>query len=330
MKVLFCVRQDYKSNFAGDTRIILLMEKYLKKLGVEVYINNGYIYDYSPYDIIHLFNLANMGETYKYYKIAHHYKKNIVLTPFYYDLTTYYKFKNDTENLKLWEKCKYYRKEILKGCRVIYPCSFMEAKIINHEFGNIPYKVIYNYFEDSYEDTPVYNFMERYNLDNYILCAARICHIKNQLSLVKVCNSLHLSLVLAGDYNDKNYLEECLQYKNVKYVGFLDNYNLYAAYKFAKVHVCPSFAEFPDISSIEAAGYGCNIIATTESCTKEYFDENSEYLYPYDLESIKEALLKAMKRKKDTKLKELTKVKLDPLTITKEIFNSYNNVLSGI
>ena len=71
MRVLLCIRGDYVKSFAGDSKIVLMTAKYLKKLGMEVDINDGYITDYSNYDIVHLFNLTRMGETYKYYKQAH-------------------------------------------------------------------------------------------------------------------------------------------------------------------------------------------------------------------------------------------------------------------
>ena len=79
MKVLLCIRNDYYRNFAGDSMQVLKTALYLRKIGVEVDINNGGIIDYSNYDIIHLFNLTRIGETYSYYKRAKFYKKNIVL-----------------------------------------------------------------------------------------------------------------------------------------------------------------------------------------------------------------------------------------------------------
>ena len=65
------------------------------------------ITDFSSYDIIHLFNLSSMGETYKYYKIAKSYKEH-VLSPLYWD-RIYYKYINNTEKLK-FERCSAYRK----------------------------------------------------------------------------------------------------------------------------------------------------------------------------------------------------------------------------
>ena len=62
MKVLLCVRQDYYRNFAVDSMKVIKTAEYLRKLGVTVDINDGGIYDYSSYDIVHLFNIDTAGE----------------------------------------------------------------------------------------------------------------------------------------------------------------------------------------------------------------------------------------------------------------------------
>jgi hypothetical protein len=134
MKVLLCTRQDYYKNFDGDSTLMLKTAQYLKKFGVEVHVNNGCIYDFSEYDIIHLFNLNKVGETYKYYKIAHKNKKKIVLSPEYFNLSKYYTYKNNTEKLKLWQRSNIYRKEILKGVTRIIVNSKIEEENIKKDF----------------------------------------------------------------------------------------------------------------------------------------------------------------------------------------------------
>jgi len=69
MKVLFCIRSNYTKNTAGDSVQLQTTAKYLSNFGVDVVINTG-VKDYSEYDIIHLFNLTRISETYEYYKIA--------------------------------------------------------------------------------------------------------------------------------------------------------------------------------------------------------------------------------------------------------------------
>lgn len=327
MKVLFCIRSDYLSNFAGDSVQVINTAKYLRKLGVEVHINTGDIFDYSSYDIIHLFNLTRMGETYRYYKLAHHYRKPVVLSPIYWNLKKFYLYKNDTESIKLWDKCIQYRREILRGSVMVYPSSYMEAYALKMEFGNeFPYTVIYNAVEPFSDDIPIYNFCERYSLDKYILCVGRICERKNQLELIRAGAKLGVQVVLIGDAKDKGYLEQCLKFKGVRYLGFMDSYDLYSAYKFAKVHVLPSFVETPGLTSLEAASYGCNIVTTIEGSGEEYFKDEAIYVNPYNEGSIESGLEEALIKKKRGELKEHVRNNFNVEKCSKVLYSSYQQI----
>lgn len=328
MKILLCIRNDYYRNFAGDSMQLIKTAQYLTKMGLEVDINDGRIVDYSTYDIIHLFNLTRIGEAYNYYKIAKAYRKNIVLSSIYWDLERYYNYINDVESIKIWNKCKPYRFEILKGCKMIYPNSKVEGDIIKKEFGNnIPCTVTYNGVEIENKEISLYNFKERYQLNDYVLCVGRICHRKNQLALARACKDLGLQLVLIGNINDKEYFNQCLSYDNVKHLGFMDSYNIYNAYKFCKIHVLPSFIETPGLSSLEAAAAGCNIVSTSEGSTFEYFDNMAEYCNPYDDSSITEAIRKAYKKSPDNMLKKHIWESFNWEKCIKELYDSYKQII---
>lgn len=331
MKILFCVRGDYYRNFAGDSMQILKTEEHLKKMGIAVDINNGDITDYSSYDIVHLFNLTTVGETYKYFKIAKSYKKTIVVSSVYCNLKKYYHYINDLESIKLWDRCKIYRTEILKGCKMVYPNSKAEGELIQKEFGSwVPYNVIYNGVEVEDDDVPLYSFKDRYNLNNYILCVGTIAKRKNQLALAQVCNNIGAQLVLIGNIADKIYFNECMKFKNIVYLGFMDNYNIYNAYRFAKLHVLPSFIETPGLSSLEAAASGCNIVSTNEGCAEEYFKDMAIYCDPYDIDSIKRAVNEGLKKRKNHKLKDYVLEKYSWEKCIKELYNSYLKILNRV
>ncbi len=330
MKVLLCIREDYFRNFAGDSMQVLKTQEFLRKRGVKADINNGSISDYSSYDIVHLFNLTPMGETYKYFKLALHYRKNIVVSPIYWDLTQYYKYTKDFEGMKLWDSCTPYRSEILRRCKMIYPNSIMEQQLIKNQFGEkLPSTVIYNGVEVEDEEVPLYNFKERFNLNNYILCVGRICERKNQFTLSKICNELGHTLVLIGNIGDRSYLDECLKFSNVKYIGFMDSYNIYNAYRFARLHVLPSFIETPGLSSLEAGASGCNIVTTEEGCAREYFLNYAEYCNPYKEDSIGEAILKAYKKPKSSELKEHIENNYSWNKCLEKLYESYERILYG-
>lgn len=329
MKVLLCVRGDYLKSFAGDSKIVLMTAKYLKKLGATVDINDGYVADYSSYDIVHLFNLTRMGETYKYYRQAHRQKKNVVITPVYWNLNKYYEFNNDVEKIKLWQRSNLYREEILRGCKIIFPGSNLEKdKLVNDFKLDLNYKIIYHGVEVEHEETPLYNLKGRYNLNTYVLCVARITPEKNQLMLADACSRLGVNLVLIGNINDKDYFEKCMRYKNVSHLGFIDSYHIYNAYRFSKLHVLPSFTEIPGLSSLEAAASGCNIISTSEGSAVEYFKDKALYLNPYSDESIISAVEEGLRLKKSDELKRFV---LDDYTweeCVKKLYNSYNELLT--
>lgn len=330
MKVLFCVRGDYNRNLAGDSMQILKTAEYLRKMGVIVDINNGVITNYSNYDIVHLFNLTRVGEIYKYYRIAKYYKKNIVLSSLYFDLRKYYNCINDLESMKLWNKCSVYKLEILKGCKMVYPNSSIEGELIRKEFGNwVPYTVVYNGVEIENEDVPLYNFKQRYNLNNYILCVGRIYDKNNQLSLAKICGDLGIQLVLIGSIKDKKYFNECMNFKNVIYLKFMDSYNIYNAYKFAKLHVLPSFVESFEVSSLEAAASGCNIVATREGYAEEYFKDMAIYCDPYEQNSIYSAIEDGIKKKKDINLKSYVLENFNWEKCIRTLYDSYVKILSS-
>jgi glycosyltransferase involved in cell wall biosynthesis len=325
MKVLLCARGDYLKNTAGDTTILLKIYDYLKGIGVEVRIaSSEEDYDYSSYDIIHLFDIKSIFDAYKHFKGASNSKSKIVISPLYFDMSNFYKAMEDTDRLKLWNNCKVYREEILNRSKLILCSSHYEMDALTKDFYfRRKCKVIHNGIDRKYEEIPLYNFKERYDLDNYVLCVGRICGSKNQLLLSKVCKDLDLDLVLIGPVAEKSYLRKCLNYENVKYLGFMDDYNVYNAYKFARVHAIPSFVEVTTLSSLEAAVSGCNIVVTKEGSSKEYFKDMGVYCDPYDEISVKEAIVKGYEKKKDNKLKEYITTNFTWEKTMEEIYDSY-------
>ncbi|KOA20253.1 4-alpha-N-acetylgalactosaminyltransferase [Clostridium homopropionicum DSM 5847] len=328
MKVLLCTRQDYNRNIAGDSTQVLKTAKYLDKLGVEVSINNGCIFDYYNYDIIHLFNINKIGDIYNYYKIAHKYKKKIVISPVYHNPQKYLIFKDYKDKLKLWEASNAYRKEIFMGSTAIITNSISERENIIRDFNiKKKFNVIYNGVEVEDEQVPLYSIRERYNLNSYVLSVGKICSMKNQHIIAKICNELDIQLLLIGRIKESSYYKECMKYKNVLYLGFMDSYNIYNAYRFAKLHVKAGFFEMPGFSSLEAAASGCNIVTTSEGCAKEYFKDLAIYCNPYDENSIYESIRAGLKMHKAEKLKELVKKEYTWEKYTNQLYETYKKLI---
>ncbi|WP_446897580.1 glycosyltransferase family 4 protein [Clostridium sp. LBM24168] len=329
MNILFCIRKDYYRNFAGDSVQFIKTIKYLERKGVKVDINTGKVQDYSKYDIVHLFNLIRIRDTYNYYKRARYYEKKVVLSPIYWNLIKYYKFINDEYDIELWNRGNVRRKDILQGCDMIYPNSELEGEIICRDFNiNIPYTVIYNGVECNIGNIEKFDFKKRYGLNEYILCSARICRRKNQLALSRVCQYFDCELVLVGNINNREYFEKCMKYENVKYLGFMSRYNLYNAYKYARVHILPSFVETPGLSSLEAASVGCNIVSTSEGSSTEYFKDKCIYCNPYNEDSIRKSLEAALNVGKNNKLMRYINLNYNWEKCIDRLYESYKILLN--
>ena len=68
---------------------------------------------------------------------------------------------------------------------------------------------------------------------------------------------------------------------------------LASAMKAARVFAMPSLFETPGLVYLEAAAAGCNVVATQVGSAKEYLGDCAWYCNPYEIYSIKEAVLKA-------------------------------------
>lgn len=328
MNVLFCARDNLFQSPAGDTEQILKTAAYLKSKGVQVSINsspqNG-----SHYDLIHLFNLTPIEQTYACFCWAKFHNIKMVISPIYWNLERYYQAHDSNERLFLWKRYQSFRKEILEGCDMVFPSGRLEMENLMQEIEQeFPYTVIHNGVDlDSLNlATP----MDTISLPPkpYILCAARICPRKNQLTLAKICDTMDQKLVLAGSINNERYFEKCLQYKNVSYAGFLEQKALAVLYENASLHVLPSFAETPGLASMEAAMRGCNIVSTSEGDASEYFEDMATYCDPYDENDIRRALVQGLSHDFQPRLKEHVIEKFGWESCLAPLYQSYLKVLS--
>lgn len=330
MKVLLCARSNYINLSSGDTTIIFKIYTFLKEKGVNVDIcGANEEANYDDYDIVHLFDIKNIFDAYKHFKLACNSKCSIVVSPMYFNMEKFFEYSNNIERKNLWNNCKAYKELILKKSKIIFCNSIYEKSLITRDFttkGDI--KVVYNGVDINYDEVPLYNFKERYNLDNYILCVGRICEVKNQLELSKICNEIGVDLVLIGTASEERYLKECLAYPTTHYLGFMNDYDLYNAYTFSNAHVLASFSEVTSLSSLKAAAYGCNIVVTEEGASKEYFKDMAIYCDPYNHNSIKLAVEKSRVERKNNKLKEYIRYNYNLKNMLEGIYEGYLKLMN--
>lgn len=302
MNVLFQIRKDYLSNVAGDSIIIKNLRENLTKLGVKVDVHTDYRINLNKYDIIHIFNTIRIKESYEFMKYAILNNKKTVLTPIYWDLRNYFKQTKQKEKIDYWNCNEKKRKFLFDNCDVYLPHCKGEAELIIKNYNTFSkYEIVSYGVDEKYLMGVKYYLKNKYGIDDYILCVGRINYQKNQLNLIKALLKEKIPLVLVGSVNDKNYFKKCMKLRKEK-LFLLDNIKtseLNSIYKSAKVHVLPSWIEYPGLASLEAGASGCNIVTTEIGSTKEYFGKFVRYCNPSDVQSIYKETMEAFEIDKD-------------------------------
>ena len=294
MKILFQARPDCRKNPAGDTVQMLSLGQGLQHLGVEVQFSADPNVELSSYDLVHIFNITRIKESYMFFCNAQKQNKKIIISPIYWPPISYLTREGNSSNtLGLWKFFQPMRARLIKECQLLLPNSQIEMDVLRKDFHETaPYQVVPNGFPDSFMGASPQQFREQFPEvpKKFILCAARITPHKNQHWLAKVSHDLGLSLVLLGPVNDRAYFQTVTSFSNVLYIGTLQGELLASAYSAAQAHVLPSWFEIPGLSSLEAGACGTVVISTDQGSPKEYFKDMALYVHPMDEQSLLSAL----------------------------------------
>ena len=159
--------------------------------------------------------------------------------------------------------------------------------------------------------------------------------MKNQLNLVKALkNNPEIPIVFVGkNFGDKYYhtLKKYAEKRgNVFIFDEIPHEKMAELYKKAKVHVLPSFIETTGLVTLEALINDVQIVTSDEKyCPIQYyhFDEFGFQCNPYDIKSIKKAILEAYNNPKQTKPNEDYKNFFCYENVAKMIYEIYLKIL---
>lgn len=204
----------------------------------------------------------------------------------------------DPQSLDEPEELRRVKERVVRRAQILLPNCQWELSALRRYFrlGYKPAQVVPNAVrpERFIQATPD-AFVQQFGLRDFVLCAARIEPFKNQLMLIWALRGTGIPLVLAGKVSEPEYGALCRQWagENVHFVGELPPELLASAYAAARVHAMPSWAETPGLTSIEAALAGCAIVVGNQGAEREYFGDFAYYCNPADVDSVREAVLKA-------------------------------------
>ncbi|QZY57021.1 glycosyltransferase [Crassaminicella profunda] len=330
MNVLFQIRKDYLSNVAGDSIIVQNLRKNLTNLGVKVDVYHDDRINLSKYDLVHIFNTIRVQESYQFMKHAKKHHKKIALTPIYWDLRKYFKDALQLEKIISWNRNEKKRKFLFDHCDVYLPHCMGEAELIIKNYNTSSKYEIVSYGVDESFLMGTKDFLKKkYGIDEYILCVGRINYQKNQWGLIKALSKEKIPLVLVGTVNDKTYLKECLKVGKEK-LFLLENIKrseLNSIYKDAKVHVLPSWIEYPGIANLEAGIGGCNVVTTEIGSTKEVFGDYIRYCNPYNTESIYKETIEAFETDKNNLFRDFIMKNYTWMKIAKQVKKIYFSMI---
>lgn len=193
---------------------------------------------------------------------------------------------------------RHIQRQVLQHSRILLPNARKEAEVLRRCFGNAlaPICVVPNAVrQDRFQAPSAEAFIQRFGLQDFILCTARLETNKNQLMLIWALQDTGLPLVLAGPESFAGYAELCRRWAgpNVHFVGELSPDLLASAYAAARVHALPSWSETPGLANLEAGLAGCALVVGNRGTETEYLGPYAQVCDPGDWQSIREAVLAA-------------------------------------
>ena len=331
--VLFQIRWDARKNPGGD---FVQLQKTMQALSehrmATVSLSFDPRADLSNFDLVHIFNLTRLHETYRYAANALRQSKPYVISSIWHafeDLRPYYLRQGGlAAKVVRWLGVPglLALKELMYGLNsrrlpplglvvewmarlrltlanaaAVLPNSEAELEALTRESGVVPalYFIVPNAV-DSLETSG----RPALRREEIVLCAARVEPIKNQLSLIDAflanADLENARLVFAGQRNHVHgkyarRFERALIPDRVEWLGPLPHDELMRWFAKSTVVALPSFFETTGLVGLEALSRGANVAMTNRGYTRDYYHDYVCYCDPYSVASISKALTRALR-----------------------------------
>lgn len=210
------------------------------------------------------------------------------------------------------DRVKYFEKEfwkkIVSADGIIVISDYIKDTAIQHfHFPKEKIRRIYLGYDRSifrlYFQEELNSVRKKYNLpEEFILYTGSIEPRKNLIGLIRAYLSLEdnikksVKLVLAGfeGWRNNEIIEMINKENAIKYLGYVPEKDLGKIYNLASVFVYPSFYEGFGLPPLEAMACGCPVIVSKGSSLPEICGDAAYYIDPYNIDSIREGLVKVL------------------------------------
>ena len=326
-------RVDAYEHPGGDTVAMTCLREHLIRQGVRVDVSLDLEPDCSGYDVVNLFNMVRVHETYMQCRNAARQKKNVVLMPIFWDfseldrkgrgfgprllqralgrngfelLKNAVRFAKDPRQRKAI-RCHFItsyaakQRSLLRSVDAVTPNSCMEADLLRKMFGRFNCHVVPNGVDpDLIFNASGEEFVRKHRIPfrKFGLCVGRFDQRKNQLGLIQALKTASIPVVFIGapGPNYRCYYERCRREADGGSFLFLPGMpqsELAGAYAAAHMHVQASWLETPGLTNLEAGLSGCNLSLSDRGSVREYFENLAWYCDPGIPSSIRKAVVSA-------------------------------------
>ena len=347
MKIAFCMSANYINSYGGGRIQILKTKEYLEKLfndeSAITIINEPEQID-SSFDVIHIFNMADLDLNLEFIKQAKRHSIKIVLSTIFWDysyliLTGFFShifgYKYTDKKYRIERKLGYLSAKILgrpeyftnqTKSKYSFIIEEVDYLLPNSKEEGIKLLKYTGQISQKYQDkiVPIVNAVdikqsdssfEELNIQNYVLEVGRIEPAKNQLNLVYALYNEDIPIVFLGkDYfpgsRYSKKLHKIAQKRgNVYFFDQIPYEKVHTFYEKAAVHILPSLRESPGLVSLEALLNGCKIVVANDNFTpvKSYFTkEMATIVNPLSLKSIHDGIYTELQTERDfSKIKKI-------------------------
>lgn len=321
----------------GDMVQVRKTAEHLERLGCYVDVRYAAVADPSGYDVVHVFNLWFPQQTLPQVKAIRVARPDvpIVLTPIYWDMAEKHWADGAVPNLFARSKSQaelraglaaladgslvwngqrrtdrqepnfpgyeHYQRCILDLVDHLLPQSRLEIDNMEATLGRtLPFTIVRNAAEPAvFDRARPEPFVEKYGLRDFVLTVGLVENRKNQLMLLHALRDLDVPVLVVGRSYDRNYLRLCRRAASPRtvFIEHLTHTELASAMKAALVFALPSWLECASFAQIEAALAGCPLVVGDRTSEREYFGDNATYCNPADVQSIRAAVVSAIRNR---------------------------------